>query len=162
LPGRSHGGAVAGAAQRRLRLGRAFRILNVSYLVNGVLPLRLGEVARVYLATRAEPPVRLFTSASTVIVERLLDLLAVLILLGAALAISPTLPAEYRTAGFAGALTLSAGFAVLVVLANQRNLAHRLFGLVERAVPAACGGAPPAGWTAFSTGCCPWPGLICC
>ncbi|MGQ9889557.1 MAG: lysylphosphatidylglycerol synthase transmembrane domain-containing protein [Aggregatilineales bacterium] len=120
-----------------LRLGRAFRILNVSYLVNGVLPLRLGEVARVYLATRAEPPVRLFTSASTVIVERLLDLLAVLILLGMALAISPTLPAEYRTAGLASALTLSAGFAVLVALANQRNLAHQLLSLVEPAVPAA-------------------------
>lgn len=120
-----------------LQLGRSFRILNVSYLVNGILPLRMGEVARVYLATRAEPPVRPFTSASTIIVERLLDLLAVLLLLGAALAVSPTLPAEYRTAGFASVLTLSAGFAVLVVLANQRKLARRLLGLAERAMPAA-------------------------
>ncbi|MFN8373319.1 MAG: lysylphosphatidylglycerol synthase domain-containing protein, partial [Anaerolineae bacterium] len=30
---------------------RTFHIMNVAYLVNNVLPLRIGEVARMYLAT---------------------------------------------------------------------------------------------------------------
>lgn len=120
-----------------LPLGRAFRILNVSYLVNGILPLRLGELARIYLATRAEPPVRPLTSTSTIIVERLLDLLAVLILLGAALALAPTLPTEYRSAGVAGVLTLSTSLAVLIMLANQRKLVHRLLSPAERVMPPA-------------------------
>lgn len=40
-----------------LPLGRAFSIMNVAYLVNGVLPLRIGELGRIYLALNAEPPV---------------------------------------------------------------------------------------------------------
>ncbi len=119
-----------------LSLGRSFRILNISYLINGVLPLRLGELARIFLATRSEPPVRAFTSASTIIVERLLDLLAVLGLLGAALALSPALPAAYRTSAAVGVLTLAAGFGVLVALANRRAQAHRLLELAGRAAPA--------------------------
>src|SRR5690606_15887231 len=35
---------------------RAFSITNVSYLVNGVLPLRMGELARAYLAAQVVPP----------------------------------------------------------------------------------------------------------
>ena len=57
-----------------LPIGRTFSIMNVAYLVNGVLPLRIGEVARIYLATRATPPVPPMKTASTIIVERLLDL----------------------------------------------------------------------------------------
>ena len=40
-----------------LPLGRAFSIMNVAYLVNGVMPLRIGEVARAYLASRVQPPI---------------------------------------------------------------------------------------------------------
>lgn len=119
-----------------LGLGRSFRILNISYLVNGVLPFRLGEVARMYLAARTDPPVRVFTSASTIIVERLLDLLAVLVMLGAALALSPTLPPEYRSAAAVGVVTLIVGFGVLIILANRRNQAHALLALVGRILPA--------------------------
>src|SRR5690606_9738002 len=47
-----------------LPLGRAFSITNVSYLVNGLLPLRIGEVARAVLANRVTPPVPVLKSAS--------------------------------------------------------------------------------------------------
>ena len=66
-----------------LPLGRAFSIINVSYLVNGLLPFRMGEVARAVLANHADPPVPVLKSASSIIVERMLDLLAVLIMLPA-------------------------------------------------------------------------------
>ena len=57
----------------RLALRHSFHILNVSYFINGVLPLRVGELARAVLAARTEPPVPVLTSLSTIVVERLLE-----------------------------------------------------------------------------------------
>lgn len=108
-----------------LALDRAFHILNISYLVNGVLPLRIGEVARAFLAARVDPPVPLLRSASTILIERLLDLLAVLFLLGFALAAAPTLPDAYRSAGLVALAALVIGFAGLLLLAWRRSLAER-------------------------------------
>jgi uncharacterized protein (TIRG00374 family) len=104
-----------------LPLWRAFSIMNVAYLVNGLLPLRIGEVARAYLATRATPPVPVMKSFSTIIVERLLDLLAVVVLLAFALTAGP-LPDELRAAGLFFGPAALVGFLVLVLLARQRTL----------------------------------------
>ncbi len=117
-----------------LPFGRAFSIMNVAYLVNGILPLRIGEVARAFLATRADPPVPVLKSASTIIVERLLDLLAVLVLMGAALASSP-LPDEYRAAAAFFTPAVILGFGLLIILASQRRLAHRLLAIVVSGLP---------------------------
>jgi len=107
---------------------RAFHIMNVAYLVNGVLPLRLGEVARVYLATRAETPVPVFKCTGSIIVERLLDLLAVVMMVAVALAAGPV-PAELRRAGaFMGVMGLC-GFLMLVFLSRRRDLAHHIVTL---------------------------------
>jgi glycosyltransferase 2 family protein len=118
-----------------LPLSRAFSILNVSYLVNGLLPLRMGEVARAFLATRAEPPVPVFKSVSTIIVERLLDLLAVVTMIAIAVALGP-LPDELRAAAlFFGPLALG-GFMFLVFLASRRALAQQLLDGVTARIPA--------------------------
>jgi uncharacterized protein (TIRG00374 family) len=108
-----------------LPLRRAFSIMNVAYLVNGLLPLRIGEVARAYLATRAEPPVPVMKSFSTIIVERLLDLLAVVVLLAFALAAGP-LPDELQAAGLFFGPAALIGFLVLVLLARYRSVTLRL------------------------------------
>lgn len=108
-----------------LPLRRTFSIMNVAYLVNGLLPMRIGEVARIYLATRADPPVPVFKTASTVIVERLLDLLAVVVMLALALAGGP-IPDGVRAFALFAAPTAFSGFLVLVVLARQRAFTRRL------------------------------------
>lgn len=108
-----------------LPLHRAFSILNVAYLVNGILPLRIGEVARAYLATRADPPVPFFKSASTIIVERLLDLLAVLVILLLAVSAAP-LPDAIRAAALTFAPLAVIGFVALVALSARRELALRI------------------------------------
>jgi glycosyltransferase 2 family protein len=108
-----------------LPLMRAFSITNVAYLVNSVLPLRMGEVARAYLATRADPPVPVLKSASSIIVERLLDLLAVIVLLGLALA-AGSLPDELRRAAIVAVPVVVIGFLSLVFLSSQRALTHRI------------------------------------
>lgn len=115
-----------------LPLVRAFHIMNVAYLVNGVLPLRIGEVARIYLASRGKDAVPMLQSASTVVLERLLDLLAIVMLMSLALANGP-IPDELRVAGgFTGLIAL-AGFVVLVVLGRNRQLLHHILDyLTER------------------------------
>ncbi len=118
-----------------LPIMRTFSIMNVAYLVNGVLPLRIGEVARIYLATRATPPVPPMKTASTIIVERLLDLLAVVLMVVIALAGGPV-PDQIRASALVSGLLMVAGFVVLIVMASQRQFANRLLqwalGLIGR------------------------------
>jgi glycosyltransferase 2 family protein len=108
-----------------LPLKRAFSIMNVAYLVNGLLPLRIGEVARIYLATQAAPPVPPLKTASTIIVERLLDLLAIVIMVVLALA-GGDIPPPIRVPAVTGGILAIVGFAVLIVLARRRAWADRL------------------------------------
>jgi uncharacterized protein (TIRG00374 family) len=117
-----------------LPLMRAFSIMNVAYLVNSVLPLRIGEVARAYLATRAKPPVPVMKSASTIITERLLDLMAVIIMALFSLTVAP-LPAQVQTiAKVLGPLAV-AGFGTLVLLAAHREFTERLLGTIVERIP---------------------------
>lgn len=108
-----------------LPYNRTFSIMNVAYLVNGVLPLRIGEVARIWLATRAEPPVPVFKTASTIIVERVLDLLAVVLMTLLALTGGP-LPPEIRSAASLSAIFAFGGFLTLIFLAGRRSLAQQI------------------------------------
>lgn len=117
-----------------LPLHRSFSILNVAYLVNGVLPLRIGEVARAYLATRTDPPVPFLKSTSTIIIERLLDLLAVLVILALALTVAP-LPDEIRAGAMVFTPVVIVGFLVLVVMASQRRRTLTLVSAVTRRIP---------------------------
>lgn len=124
-------GALARAARWRVLLSaalsprRTFSILNVTYMINGLVPFRAGELARAYLATRAEPPVAPVKSLTTIVVERLLDLLTVVLFLAFALAAGPV-PDWLRAAGISGGITALAGFLTLVFLSRQRDLTHRL------------------------------------
>jgi len=113
---------------------RSFHIMNVAYLVNGVLPLRIGEVARIFLASRVTPPVPMVKTAVTVVVERLLDLLAVVMLVAFAL-VAGDIPPELRSAGVAMGILGLGGFLTLVFLSRQRDLAHRLVNVVVSIIP---------------------------
>jgi uncharacterized protein (TIRG00374 family) len=117
-----------------LALLRVFSIMNVAYLVNGVLPLRLGEVARVFLMSQVDdgkvPPVRVISS---IVVERLLDLLAVVLMVLVGLAFAPV-PDELRAAGGVGAGIVVAGFCGLLAAAANRQRLHRLHAWLARGV----------------------------
>jgi hypothetical protein len=104
----------------RLTIWRAFHILNISYLVNGLLPLRIGEVGRIFLATRIEPPVPPLLTTSTILVERLLDLLAVVLLIALAL-LGGSVPNELRAAALLFGSAALIGFFVLALLAQRRD-----------------------------------------
>ena len=118
----------------QLPFNRAFSIMNVAYLVNGVLPLRIGEVARIYLTTRVENPIPAMQTASTIVVERLLDLLAVVIMMLLALTVAPV-PQELQVAGAVGAGMAIGGFIVLILVARQREIAERFVAWIVTKLP---------------------------
>ena len=73
--------------------GHLFRALMVGYMGNNLLPLRAGEIVRVYVASRHGP--RFWTAFATVVVERVLDGLALGLLVAGVLLIVPV-PREMR------------------------------------------------------------------
>ena len=70
-----------------------FNALMIGYMGNNVLPLRAGEIVRVYVVARRGQ--RFWTTLATVVVERALDGLAVGLLV-AALFLVVAIPAELR------------------------------------------------------------------
>lgn len=118
----------------RLPYWRSFSILNVAYLINGFIPFRIGELARIWLASRTEPPIAYLTTGGTIIVERLLDLLAVVLMLAFALAAGPV-PEWLRVAGVTSGITALAGFLCLVFLSRRRDVSHNILALVTKLIP---------------------------
>lgn len=71
-----------------------YRILHISFLLNNVLPARMGDVARVAMASR-QPGVRVGHALSSMLTERVTDIVT---LLACFVVISPflPLPQQYR------------------------------------------------------------------
>jgi uncharacterized protein (TIRG00374 family) len=125
----------------------AFRATAVGFAASAVLPARAGEVIRPYFLARHER-ISATGAFATIILERLLDMLAVLALLAAFVVLfgqqvasaNPTLFTAVKWAGaLAGAVAL-AGLAVLFVLAGDPVRLANAMLRVERSVPSAFAG----------------------
>ena len=92
------------------RPSHLFRSLLIGYMGNNLLPLRAGEVVRVYVASRHGP--RFWTTFATVVVERVLDGLALGLIVAGLLLVVPV-SAEMR---WSIALFLAVDLAALLVL----------------------------------------------
>jgi glycosyltransferase 2 family protein len=112
-----------------LSLSHAFSIMNVAYLVNGLLPLRIGELARVYLVWHSKKHIPIPTTSSTIIVERLLDLLAVVVMVLLALILGQV-PDAIKAASAVAAVSAIAGFLFLIFLASRRDWATNIFHIL--------------------------------
>lgn len=113
---------------------QVLHIQNIGYMLTYILPFRLGDVARAVLIGNV-PPVTLAQGLSTMVVERVLDLLFFVTLLPFVLAQLDTFPPEFRTAGrVAGILAITA-LLILVVAANQRPLAQKFATTILERVP---------------------------
>ena len=121
----------------------AFRATVVGFAASFVLPARAGEVLRPYLLARRE---RLPATAAfaTVIVERMLDLVTVLLLLAVFLFLlqdgeAAASPRLYQAIWLGGAALTPVGVGVLVALFVMAGHPERLHGVVlriERVLPA--------------------------
>lgn len=111
-----------------------FKALVVGFTVNNLLPLRVGEVARAFLLARwCQVPYG--TTVASLVVERVLDGLALAILLLTALTLVPSAPGYLLVAGvLAAALFLTC--AVLLALAAWRASAiMAVAGFFARRLP---------------------------
>ncbi len=126
-----------------VRFSTAFRTTVIGLAVSVVLPARAGEFLRPYLLARREGLSATATFA-TVVFERVLDLIAVLVLLALYLALfDPGLaavnPGVFRAVQVGGMIMGALAVAGLVVLAILAGHPERLHGLVlqvERVLPA--------------------------
>lgn len=119
---------------RDLHLLHLFGSLNVGYMINNVLPFQLGDLGRAYLASELEK-ISATRSFATVVVERILDILTLLLFL---LILVPfvDLPSWARVPSMLLALGVGSVAAVLVVAAKRRGSAMRLVDMALRLAPA--------------------------
>ncbi|MBL8164051.1 MAG: flippase-like domain-containing protein [Anaerolineae bacterium] len=118
-----------------ITLRSSFSINSIAYLLNSLLPLRAGEVARVLLSARTEPPIPVVQSTSLIVVERLLDLLFVVILLALGLGMGGVLPTEVRAAAFVSAPVALLALLLLTLLAYRPAWAEVVTRLFESRIP---------------------------
>jgi uncharacterized protein (TIRG00374 family) len=137
----------------------AFRATAVGFAANSVLPARAGEVIRPYFLSRLEP-MSATGAFATIIVERLLDTITVLIQLAVFVALfgheaQRASPGAFRAVKWAG---LSAGavalgvLVVLFVLAGDPARLGRAMTRLERALPSAFAGVLARVAEKFATG----------
>lgn len=111
---------------------RTAHILNLGFLLN-LLPFRVGEVARSILITREGVPV--VTAATSVVLERLIDTLLVVILLVFSITRIPNVPPEVIQPTTVFGVLVVVAFAVMVFFARFPKIGHQVLELVERFLP---------------------------
>ncbi|MBV9580656.1 MAG: flippase-like domain-containing protein, partial [Chloroflexi bacterium] len=119
--------------KRKVGFGPAFSTLAISYMASTFLPLRAGELVRaVFLGQRERIPIPVVIG--TILVEKLFDFLAIGVLLGVLVMITP-LPAAAQVAAVSISSVILFGFAFVVALAIWRGPTLMFVGMVEKLLP---------------------------
>ena len=120
------GVAIRGLRWQRLLLPvekiparQAIALLIVSYTVNNIVPARMGDVMRVFLLAR-ETGVRKSASLATVVLERLLDVLAILAIIVATTVVL-SWPSPLLTALRVAAVLAIVATGLLILVATHRS-----------------------------------------
>ena len=110
-----------------------FHAMNIGYMVNSILPFRLGEIGRAYVIGERSQ-VRMAFALSTVVVERMLDLASV-VLLFALFSLFLPIPPQFTTAALTAALIVI-GLVILAGLAIwQSARLESVLGRAARRIP---------------------------
>lgn len=127
----------------KTRFGVAFRATVIGFAASAVLPARAGEVLRPYLLARREG-LSATAAFATIIVERILDLVAVLVLLAAYLVVfdpgmgarDSALFSAIRLGGLVMAPAAVVAMVAMYVLAGHPDWVQAWLRLAARALPA--------------------------
>lgn len=111
---------------------QAVHMMNITFLLNQ-LPLRAGEVARSLLATRSGVP--FVTAATSVVVERMIDTLFVVIVLTFAVSQLPTAPETITTTAGLFGVAVVVAFIVLIFFARYPAIGHKTLDFAQRILP---------------------------
>jgi len=132
---------VVRAQRWRILLGRkisfrdTFGLINIGYLVSGVLPMRAGDPARA-VAASTRGPVSTLAALSTVVVERVLDMFLVVIMLIVTLPFVPGLRTYLAGGQVAGSLSYQLIIGLSGVLALGLLVAFVLVALFPQKIEA--------------------------
>jgi len=137
----------------RTSFANAFRATAVGFAANSLLPARAGEVIRPYFLarqTRQQHPERMSATGAfaTIILERLLDVVTVLVLLASYVFVfgrelrhsNPYVFAGLKWAGATAALGSFTALVVLFVLAGDPARLRQTFTRLEQVVPSTFAG----------------------
>jgi hypothetical protein len=119
--------------QRDLPLARLFSVMNIGYLLNNVLPVRLGDLSRAYLIGETGS-VSVARALSTVVVERVLDVMVVVGFLTLLVPCITLPPWAARSGLVAGALFVALAL-LLIAISYQKERGLRLMGRLLDRVP---------------------------
>lgn len=127
------------AAPQRIANGSLFGATMIGFMTNNVLPFRLGEFVRPWALARREQLSK-STLLATIVVERAVDMLTLLAILGLALLVHPlseSTAAGRMTRAGAGVLVIAciALTAFVVMVERSPGLAHRVTRLATSPLP---------------------------
>ncbi len=125
---------------RRISTDSLFSTTMIGFMANMVLPLRLGEFVRPWALARREGLSKTMLLA-TIVVERAVDMLTLLAVLGIALAVHPISVQSAAARLLQQGALLLVGLSVvlttfIVLLERSPKLAHGFIGLMTRPLPA--------------------------
>jgi uncharacterized protein (TIRG00374 family) len=110
---------------------RVYDAMNEGYLLNNLLPLRLGEFGRAYLISRGSP-IPAYQALSSVVVERVIDLIMAVVLLLTCLPFVVGLEWARGVAASSIGLGLAAVVGLVVVARNQARLVRLTRATLQR------------------------------
>ncbi len=120
--------------ENKISTMQTFHLQNIGYMLTGILPLRAGELARVVLL-KGYPPLTMAQGLSTVVVERLIDLLMVLAFLPISVLSLPTLPDWVRGGARLTAVLAVVAILIVIIAANNRSFILRIVTAVCQRFP---------------------------
>lgn len=110
-----------------------FSITNVGFMAIIAIPARLGELARPYLLSR-KSSISMSSALGTIFLERVLDILTVLVIAAVIFFLTPLPPWLFR-AGIILASASSAAFALMAIALYYRKKAAPFFSSLSRRIP---------------------------
>jgi glycosyltransferase 2 family protein len=116
----------------RIPLIQTSHIINVTFLGNQ-LPFRMGEIARSLLAIQGGVPV--VTSATSIVVERLVDMLIVVIMIAGAVSQLSDVPQQITQSATVFGILAIIGFTTLLILARMPELAQNILDRILKLIP---------------------------
>jgi uncharacterized protein (TIRG00374 family) len=111
-----------------------FSITNVGFMAIIAIPARLGEFARPYLLAR-KSPIPMSSALGTIFLERILDILAVLVIAAVIFFLTPLPPWLFRAGVLLFAVSLIL-FALMITAISNRGKAPHLLSSLFAALPA--------------------------
>ena len=115
-----------------------FIITAIGFMTISILPARLGEFTRPFLV-KQKSGIRISSTMATIVVERVFDLLTLMVVLGMVILTIP-LPPEIFKAGLIILIIVLAVFVLLLLLVGKKELSLKILNVIIDKLPERVGG----------------------